>query len=161
MCCALVPGALLAHVSMTANTMTVILHINPGDKAQIGKEAVLQFEIIDTTQQFSLEECECTVTILRNDVPIYSVAPETLTKISPTKFHVPYTFTETGTYKIGFAGTSFAFVFDIEADNEEQKNYGTSVYHMFVHHSAHLIIFGLGIVAACYVVFRREKLISP
>lgn len=94
----------LAHFPATDKTMTVTLHIDPGDQPIAGQPAVLNFIYDDQLGKFNSQKCDCKVTIYEQGKQLYSGLSE---PDSSGVFggSVPYIFGKSDVYEINLAGT--------------------------------------------------------
>jgi hypothetical protein len=91
-----------AHVLETDNTIGSIIHIDPEDDPIVGEPAHLYFDIKDKTDRFSLQACNCTVTIERNGGIMHT---QEFTHTQEKNPAFEYTFPKKGVYEIVLSGT--------------------------------------------------------
>lgn len=114
-----------AHVLETEGSIGAVMHIDPQDDPTAGVVSTIFLEFKDTEGHFSAENCECTVSILQAEKPIYS---QSLSKdsLSPT---FTYTFPKAGKYDMHVSGNPqngaafqpFTLHYDIQVGKAEAK----------------------------------------
>lgn len=89
-----------AHESQTDGTTTVIMHVEPDDKAIVGIHQSLDFYINDSLHKFDPLQCDCVVTIHKG--------PQTIAMLNPSVFsdvlRASYVFKTDGDYHITLTG---------------------------------------------------------
>ncbi len=155
----LIPQVLIAHVSTTDTTVSGVLHIDPGDQAYTGKTFGLQIQIEDTARSFSINECGCHVDIYDESGKIFTSSTSTEKLFGSDTIRVNYEFPHEGTYTLMLHGNTpdFSLHFIVPVRKGSEVSILAPYYHIVVHHSSHLIVFGFGFIAAGIVLLRNEK----
>ena len=86
-----------AHVWKEAGTVRALLHIDPDAYPVTKEEAGLTLGFIDSSSQFSLAGCDCTLTIWLGKRKLTTQA---LKPVRLYKSNNPYTFSKPGVYKL-------------------------------------------------------------
>lgn len=95
-----------AHVRKTDGSITVLFHADPTDDPVAGQPAELYFGITDTTGRFSMDECNCSLTIANGEKQILNTILSTsVSNPSIFNFSVPFIFPEASVYQIIMTGT--------------------------------------------------------
>ncbi len=91
------PTVAFAHTLQTSGPIGAIIHLDPEDDPVIGQTASIYFDIKDTTNKFSIENCSCFVTIRQGESQ----------KLNAPLQHSgnQFTFTERGLYTITLSGS--------------------------------------------------------
>lgn len=99
------PHLVSAHELATDKTFGALMHIEPDDDPQIGKQSSFLFDLTDTKHPFSEQNCFCTFAIYNGSKLLYS---EQILSVSVAGNHATYasfyTFTNRGQYTIVFSG---------------------------------------------------------
>lgn len=85
-----------AHILKTDGTVGATIHISPDDDPVIGEPATFYFDFKDTAQKFTVEDCQCSVTITENGEKIFS-QPLTTDRLT-------YVFPKRGVYSVMVSG---------------------------------------------------------
>ncbi len=94
-----------AHDFENEEEIGATMHVDPNDKPIANEESRINFEFISTSNDFNLQECNCTVTIYKNGRQLLSeelVPDEDL----PDSLGKSYIFPEEGEYNIQLTGKS-------------------------------------------------------
>ena len=90
-----------AHVLKTDGTIGAILHIQPDDNPKSGTPTTYELAFKDTNYQFSIQNCNCTVTIRQNDKTL-DTGPLIASSAHVSKNR--YTFQNPGVYTLNVSG---------------------------------------------------------
>lgn len=109
-----------AHILQTDGSIGAIMHVNPDDDPIAGAPSTFFWEFKDTTNQFKIENCDCTVSILQNGK---TIDEEPLTTPDFT-----YTFPEKNVYQIHVMGhpkqgasfSPFMLLYDVRVSRESE-----------------------------------------
>jgi hypothetical protein len=85
-----------AHMLEEGENISVLFHIDPMDRPLTGLPAVINIEVLDPSNHFAIERCDCRFGIYKDS------AAELNERI--TLQRIEYTFKNAGKYKIEFAG---------------------------------------------------------
>jgi hypothetical protein len=98
------PGVASAHVLKLDGSIAGILHINPDDDTPVaGKSTDYIIEFDDDANQFTLPQCDCTVSVVNtNDNKTIATEPLVVTSSKISENH--YTFSDSGIYNLRFTG---------------------------------------------------------
>ena len=161
---AMLPYMSHSHISENEAGITSTFHIDPGDRAVVGKNSVLQFEIEDINDAFAFNECDCTIRIMRNGEIVFTSTRESVQYITGRRFRLNYIFETKELYEVELQGipyntqsfVPFSFTYPVDVEDTTSINFVSSFNH-FVYHSSHLLIYGFGLIGACYIIFRNEE----
>ena len=155
----------LAHGTLTDEGISAVMHIDPNDRPLIGHEAKFYFTFQDPAGQFQLQQCDCTITVLKNDVEIdkqpVQLSDSAFASLGSTPLYTR-TFTEEGTYELELTGTPkngavfqpFELHYDVQTQDAPQHQMADT--HSFAtEHIGHILIFGGGLVAAIILLVRN------
>ncbi|HRN95842.1 MAG TPA: hypothetical protein PLD54_00160 [Candidatus Levybacteria bacterium] len=143
-----------AHIEKSDGAISAILHINPDDDPVAQEKSSLYFDFTDTNNEFSFQNCMCTVDVLANGTLIHT---ETLSQptLEPFTIHgFEYTFPSKNVYTIIIHGIPtqlatfqpFTLEYDIRVEKESQiadVSSRSPDTHFFVFGT---LIIGLGII---------------
>src|SRR5258706_11840759 len=100
------PNPTLAHFEKTDKTISAELHVDPNDNPIPGEQAFLYFLFGDSTNRFSLSECNCLLTISESGKQIYSQM--VIYKLDPHPniwgTRIPYIFPSRDIYHLTLTG---------------------------------------------------------
>ncbi|HEV8601622.1 MAG TPA: hypothetical protein VGQ87_03445 [Patescibacteria group bacterium] len=94
-----------AHVLKSDGSIGVLLHVTPDDDPIVGEPAMFFFEVKDKQNKFSPQNCDCALTILKQDKQIFSTSLYSSSSgndISSPMFS--FTFPEKSVYSIVVTG---------------------------------------------------------
>lgn len=113
-----------AHVLKTDGAIGAVLHVNPEDDPIAQEESQLYFEFKDRNNTFSVNDCDCRVTVTANDKEIYreQLINDTFSFVFPEKNL--YFVTLYGSPKDGSLFESFTLTYDIRVSRETTKENG-------------------------------------
>lgn len=118
-----------AHILESEGSVGAVLHINPDDDPLANNESIIYLEFKDKNNRFQLQNCDCTVTVLKSGEKIHtqSLTPTNDTENTGT---FNYIFPEKNIYKIKVTGKpyqgnsfeDFTFTYDIRVARENSDN---------------------------------------
>ena len=116
-----------AHVLKTDGTIGAILHISPDDNPKSGVPTTYELAFKDTSNQFTLANCNCTVAILLDGKVIDTRALSAQSaSISENTYTFPkpnvYTLKVTGQPKEPNAYTAFTLSYTVRVEAGKDKN---------------------------------------
>ncbi len=101
----------MAHALKTDGTLGAILHIDPDDSPIAGDLSTFVFEFTTTNGQFSIDQCQCQVSITQSDKEVYH---QQLSDIAFT-----YVFPEKDIYQLTVTGKpQFKLKWDIRVEKQ-------------------------------------------
>jgi hypothetical protein len=128
----------LAHVLEKDSTIGAVMHMDPADDPLVGQPAYFFFEFKDTEGKFSLDNCDCTLTIEENEQPLSSQAlTNTNSFIFPHKG--AYDIHVNGQPKPGTDFTPFALEYHIQVHREAAPAAAAAAPSWFSLHFFHLV----------------------
>lgn len=161
------PTSVSAHVLKTDGTIGAVIHIDPEDNPIIGQSSNFFFELKDTTNQFTPQQCNCQVTILENNQAIHI---ETLfqDQVNPSLNHASfaYTFPRKNVYQIVLTGQPktanafqpFTLTYTMRIDRENASSMQTNGTREFLKYWPFIITTALIIIfTAAYIHARSHR----
>ncbi len=149
-----------AHVLETDNTVGAVIHIDPGDEPIAKQPSAIFFEFKDKEDIFNVDQCNCTVSILKGGSVVYTILIE-----SP---QLTYTFPEKGDYQIKVAGKPieedtflpFDLVYDVQVAKEAvvSSSPPTQKPNWISEHRAYLIGGAIVFVFLIFAISKQKKL---
>jgi hypothetical protein len=150
-----------AHVLKVDGTVGAVLHVDPNDSPVAGERASIYFDLKDSAGTFSIDQCDCKVTVSKAGEQIFE-------KKMTSMAAVPYTFPDRALYIVSFVGAPknegtfapFTLAYDIRvetvSDNQNQTNGAKSNdnKNFFGRHLSHIILFGAAIIFAMITIIR-------
>ncbi len=116
------PSLALAHTLQTSGSVGAIIHIDPEDDPIIGKPASIYFDLKDTSNKFSIENCTCFLTISLGNSQKLNVPLEH----SGNQFTFPerglYTITLSGSPKDTSSFSPFTLSWDFRITKDSHKS---------------------------------------
>lgn len=132
------------HTLESNESISAIMHIDPQDNPIIGEEASLQFEFIDPKQAFTLEMCECIISInlKNNNLLTQALVSDTNNVHTST---VSFSFPEKAIYTVKIQGKPqhgeifkpFTLTYSLRV---ERNNKSGIVSDLFEHHVIHFSV---------------------
>lgn len=100
------PRLALAHFSATDRDITAVLHVEPNDSPIPGQPVRVYFDIIDKTQNFTLSDCDCAVSISEHGKQIkeQSLPKTTEGNSGLWSTSIPFVFPDRTRYDISISG---------------------------------------------------------
>jgi hypothetical protein len=154
----------LAHETHSSEGITAQLHIDPNDHPIVGQEAKFYFSFQDPEGNFHLDQCDCTITLLKDSVEIdkqpVNISDSAFATLGSTPVY-SHTFAEPGTYELELTGNpkNGAIFRPFELDYDIQTQAGTASmadHHTFAgEHIGHILIFGGGFLIAIIILVRN------
>lgn len=96
---------ILAHTLDEEGTTTVLMHAEPNDKPLAKQATILHFQIKDSSHNFLLTNCNCSVSILKNGNLVQKLEVKPVEgKASVYDAYVTAIFQSDGTYVVDFIG---------------------------------------------------------
>lgn len=132
-----------AHTAEGVGSIKVLMHAEPDDRPLINQETVLHFQIDDSSKEFNVKDCDCTITIYRDRKKLLT-KPVTEVKKANSLYNATatVTFDKEGTYYIIFDSKSPGFFTELELEvgksmmdtknNSGIANYVTYVYLVLI-----------------------------
>lgn len=155
----------LAHETHTDANVSAQMHIDPNDRPAVGQEAKFYFTFKDSSGQFQLQQCDCKITLLKDDVEIETqpvqISDSAFASLGSSPLYTK-TFTEPGEYELELTGTPkngavfqpFELHYDVQTQPASSHHMGDK--HIFAsEHIGHILIFGGGLVAAIILLVRN------
>jgi hypothetical protein len=93
-------GIAAAHVLKEDHGIAAILHMPPDDNPVAGQQTELDFSFGDDAQRFSLQTCDCTVSVKHNSQLIQKSRPKPAVSNAPLDGIVMANFPQTGVYDV-------------------------------------------------------------
>lgn len=151
---ALLPTVGFAHVLKTDGSIGAVLHVDPADDPEVGKPATFFFEFKDKQNNFSLQKCDCAVSIVKGGREVYSGTLSGAGGLESPLFQ--YTFTERGIYTVKASGSpriadnfqNFSLSWDVRVDKGDgsvpatESSGGGHTLHFILLGGAFVVIFG-------------------
>lgn len=149
-----------AHEYAHDGSVTVVLHTDPDDAAVAKSLTTLHFEIQDRNNKFSLDKCNCTVSILQNSKNIFesNLLKDNSASKSVFNSDIKFTFPEKGNYLVELKGLPknpndfmpFEVKYNLNIDKQNSADFTVKLF---------LSIFTfIGAVLIIYFVYRSYKL---
>lgn len=139
-----------AHVTEVYGTISVELHVDPGDAPIAGSESILEFEVFDIQNRFVYSKCDCTLSILKDGKQIQSIS---LPRNDDDNY-IKYIFPSKGDYQLKLTG---------KPDNESifqffEVTYPVSVTREIKHYPdiKLLSVVIVTVVAAVFLILKRR-----
>lgn len=150
-----------AHILKIDGTVGGVLHIDPNDEPIAGAPSHLVLDLKDTSGKFSIENCNCTISVVSEGKQIFSG------KIGSTTSNTLYTFPSAGIYSViaegsvksgaqgGTAFQSFKLSYDIRVEEGNGAPQELSTLQKILgQHALHIIIFGGAIIIGIILTIR-------
>lgn len=99
-------GLASAHILRQDQGIAAEMHIPPDDHPVAGQPTELDFSFGDDTQKFSLQNCNCQVSVKQGGKVTQRVQPRPAVKAAPLDAIAVVNFPKIGTYDIVFTGQS-------------------------------------------------------
>lgn len=125
----LIAGKSYAHVLQSSGSVGAVMHISPDDAPVAGVRSDFFFEFKDKKDKFDPKICNCTVSIIEADKPIFSSGLFS-TNSSPSLDNASFSFTFprrdvyevriTGEPRDGKTFTPFTLTYDIRVEKEAE-----------------------------------------
>lgn len=94
-----------AHTSDEEGAATVLMHSEPNDRPLANQKTIIHFQISDSSNNFQLEKCNCSVTISQNNAVLYTNSViDADSKKSLYNAYSEFVFPKAGTYEVFFSG---------------------------------------------------------
>ncbi len=166
---AFMPQGAEAHSIESDSTISALIHIDPNDNPVIGRSAFIEFSVTDTSEQFSFNRCDCSLTIKNHDRGTADqLKPDQLIIVNSNKGGFSYTFSEKGSYDLTLAGTTtseaeqkfepFVLDFDIQVTNDGTGFYLPSLHsYSYLHTSLFVGVFVIFFLIHFYEKFKNWK----
>ncbi len=160
-----------AHVVQTDGSVSVLFHVDPDDDPVIGEQALLWFSVDDITSRFDPAQCDCRVSIIREESneQLLNMPLLALTQ-GPSIFNyqIPFTFPEAGVYLIVITGSPksanafqpFTLQYDLRVTRQKGSSPSLSALLGHSGHLLHVIIVGGGTIITVIVftvMYERDK----
>lgn len=147
-----------AHASEANAGIEATMHVEPADHPIVNKESQFFFVFKDPAGTFEISRCDCSIKLLKDDQVIdqESVFPENTSFISlGSKPLFSKVFTEPGNYELELLGSPkdgaifqpFTLHYNVVVGENPVSGPGHHV-SMATEHIGHILIFGVGFVAA-------------
>lgn len=133
-----------AHELKTENDTSVLIHINPDDRAITGQESEILFLISDRDKKFAFENCDCRATIIFGTTTLLT-QPLLASKTSYRGIFgpaVPFVFPHSGQYTIqlsampktqnDFEGFNFSYEISVRDTPPQMSGAFKIVYSLIV-----------------------------
>lgn len=155
----MLPQKALAHEFATSGTTGVVLHIEPDDAPKANESSLLQIDITDTANKFSVGDCDCKIQILRAKKSVYSTnLSEKSSGSSLVTFSVEYAFPKPGEFEVVVVGSSkshsfmpFSIPFRVKVDS------GISFFQIALMFGVLVAFFGTIFVILQFLVPKKHK----
>ena len=145
-----------AHVLKVDRSIGAVLHIDPDDDPIVGEPAYFFFEFKDKKNVFKPEFCDCTVSIIKDGISVYS---QPLFQDNPTadtnNASFAYIFPEKNIYQVKVEGNPnkpkafqpFSLTFDIRVARTSDTTGSTPTRRPYVLYAVLFIISFVGTIA--------------
>ncbi|MFO0702265.1 MAG: hypothetical protein U0514_00045 [Candidatus Andersenbacteria bacterium] len=96
-----------AHELEESGAAGAVLHVEPNDSPVAEATSTISFVLTNHDDDFSLEDCACTLRVLQGDLQLAELSPATAEKVEHGVFNLGYTyvFPAAGAYVLELAGT--------------------------------------------------------
>ena len=156
-----------AHSEEENSGITAVMHIGPTDHLTLGNKNSFFFEFNNATQKFSIQQCDCAITVLKDGKEFDKQAVlETSNPLGSLDSEPLYekTFSDAGNYKLQLSGSPkdgamfepFVLSYDLST---ETGSHDSTISHLSMspsQHIGHILIFGGGFVAAVVLLIRNH-----
>ena len=152
-----------AHVLKTDGTMGAVLHVDPNDSPVAGKSSSIFFDLKDSSGKFTIENCDCTVSVAQNGKTIFD---RKIVSLAPVSFTFPeiavYDVRMTGAAKDGVSFDPFTLSYDIRVETAAPRDaqadaINAESQNFFERHWLHIVLFGGAIIFAIFSMVRESR----
>ena len=152
-------GPVAAHVLKTDSTIGAVIHIDPEDNPIVGQPATFYLTFRDTTERFTMSECDCQANILQAGRSIQMLPVEL--GDSSQEGTIAYTFPARGVYRVEIIGRPntpnafdpFTLKYDLRIERTESGSKDDSLFHT-IHYC---VIIGAMVIAAAGAVIQSRR----
>ena len=99
------PPLTWGHNVKSENDIGAVLHIDPGDQPKTGEQSTMILEFKDKKSTFTLEACDCKLSIYSENSKIFEADLKSVSKSDKLVAGVNFTFPKAGSYQIKVTGT--------------------------------------------------------
>ncbi len=139
-----------AHILATDGSVGAVLHIDPEDDPYVGQSATFFFEFKEKQGNFSLDNCDCKVSILEAGREIYSGVLLPSSTDSKSSLSFSFTFPQKDVYQVKVIGKpvggatfgAFSLNYDVRVSRVVTQDFKSSIVQSphFGHYVAGAII---------------------
>lgn len=159
-------GVVFAHETTTNGSASVFIHIDPDDNPKPGEPATLFIDVRNKEKGFSIENCDCVLTIGQEGTVLSttSLVPSGDSSTYDV-MSVPFTFPKNGTYDIGVDGTPktpgtftpFSTDYDVTIGAPTGVSKHDHGEHSSLFHIIHYGLFGGAMILALAIGIRENR----
>lgn len=118
-----------AHIVESDNTVGAVMHIDPGDNPLALEKSTVILEFKDTKSIFSLDKCECLLTLNLADKQILQIPIPPVSGQDKLSAAIPITFPEKGVYELKISGKpkdeadfkTFELAYEVNVNEPREK----------------------------------------
>lgn len=155
--CVVFPSIALAHEFEKSGTLEALMYVEPHETVNTGEPVTIHVVFQTAPADFDLTNADLKVTLFDGEIPL---AEKSLTDLDVTKtknaFYFPFTFLHDGMYTLTVEGSVGSWVVTYHF-NSIHVGMGEELWDHLRYHFAHILIFGIGIIAGFILAFWKPK----
>ncbi len=155
-----IPQLAFAHELEQNNGISAVLHIQPDDNPIAGRKTILNISYGDSAKKFTLENCDCKISLVRNEKVLTTVKATPAHLHSTLESSAEIVFPSPGEYEIRASGRSnnntfpdFEIEFPVKISKNIKKDTINDGYKVLIFAAGTLLI----VIFAAFTYIKNGK----